>query len=148
MLPKQEGPPLPSQIASMQAEIESLHRRSAESEKRLRRIAPLDSEFADVQVELERFRKLFEFVQAVLPPEKSKAMEFFNKHEAAEDKIWPPDPSVKRKHTSKLANSVESTLGPEISFEHHRDQLTQEVRNHEKKMSDEFGNLAVAIKAV
>lgn len=84
--------------------------------------------FSDVQAELERLRKLFDFVQGVLPKEASEAMKFFNQREGG-------------------LGHVAQTLGPEVELERHKTRLEEEVRGQVSKLRHEFENLQHAVKA-
>jgi hypothetical protein len=149
------GPPLGITVANAKTAIADLQKASKDVDRRLRNIAPLDSQFSDVQSELERFRKLFEFVEKVLPPDASKAMSWFNKHEDEKDasldkqkrKSITPQPPLSTKE-SQLLNVTAGTLGHEVALEQQREKLLEEVRSYEERMASEFGNLATAIKAL
>jgi hypothetical protein len=139
------------------------------TDKKIRRISPLDSEFADVQIELERYRKLFEFIQQVLPSDAAEAMTFFNKSfqkqadrrstargsiasslhspHLLESQVTATSPDAGGQ-PAPLADRLAGTLGPEVAFEHHRSKLEEEMRQHEKSMREEFDNLSLVIKSL
>jgi len=87
----------------------------------------------DVKAELERFRKLFEFVQSVLPKEMGEAMAFFSK--AADE----------RREAGEDPNAALRAFGPGAEMERHRAILEEEVRSQCKDLRHEFGNLTRAI---
>lgn len=47
-----------------------------------------------------------------------------------------------------LVDKMAKTLGPEVAFEQHREQLSKEVQRHEERISEEFANLTNAIKSL
>jgi len=149
LLPENE-PALASIVSNSKRSIAELRKWSSDVDKRLRRIAPLDSQFADVQTELERLRKLFEFVEKVLPSDASKAMSFFNRRTEEPKKEKTMRPRAKTEPNpgewAETIDIVEETFGPEIAFQQHRETLSEEVRNHEIAMRSEFANLNTAIK--
>lgn len=151
LLPE-EGPALASVVLDNKCQLGSLQKWSKDMEKRFRRIAPLDSEFSDVQVELERLRKLFEFVQKVLPSDASKAMAFFNKKEDIEKVPVSKRNSTRNstlvKAEAGLSDVLKDTLGPEVAFQQHTEKLSEDVRQTEQRMAAEHSNLVMLIKSL
>jgi hypothetical protein len=162
ILNPEDEAPLATQIADAKKTLTDFQKWSKDVDRRFRRIAPLDSQFSDVQLELERLRKLFEFVEKVLPSDAAKAMSFFNKTESENAvKRRSSIASIKQDMATNIMNQTFSgaiqtelidkmaqTLGPDSAFEMHRDQLSNEVKSHEERMGHEFANLATAIKAL
>lgn len=146
-----EGPALASTVVSSKKSLDEFQKWSKDMDRKFRRIAPLDSQFSDVQFELERLRKLFEFVEKVLPSDASKAMSFFNKHESekqAKRESLRPTMQFSTAMQTDLVDQLATTLGPDVAFEQHRDLLSAEVRDHEERMGSELANLANAIKGL
>lgn len=86
-----------------------------------------------VRAELERFRKLFEFVEGVLPKDAAKAMKFFT-----EDNSARGDEGQRR----------EGYAQPEFDLNLHRERLQEQVDVHAADMRRELENLTTAIKAL
>jgi|Transcript_1791 prefoldin subunit 5 len=152
-----DQPDLGTSVSTFSRRVDELEAWKTATDKRIRRMNPLDSEFADVQNELERLRKLFEFVQQVLPSDAAQAMSFFTKSSVLtvpgngqkSGKINSKDiGSKKGKQHSPLIDSVATSLGPEVAFEMQRAKLEDEVRDHEQAMRQEFANLTTAIKSL
>jgi prefoldin subunit 5 len=156
-----DQPDLGTTVATLARRADDLETWRTVTDKRIRRMNPLDSEFSDVQNELERLRKLFEFVQQVLPPDAAEAMKFFKKsfsrQNTKEDDRHGNKTNAKDLGSKKgkqqaqqapLIDSVANCLGPEVAFEMQRAKLEDEVRHHEKAMRQEFANLTTAIKSL
>lgn len=94
---------------------------------------PPGGRWKDVQAELERFRKLFEFVEGVLPEDAAEAMRFFNR---------------RKQSASSLSDHVSQILGPEVDFLGHKTKLEQEFKKTTTAMRDEFENLSLAMKGL
>lgn len=87
-----------------------------------------------IQAEFERLRKLFEFVEGVLPKDAREAMQFFNNSRAASEEGPPED--------------LERPLGPGVQLERHRARLEEGVKKHKEEMQHEFQNLNSVIKSL
>jgi len=102
-------------------------------ERKARVRTPSQSATLDVQMELERLRKLFEFVEGVMPKDKAEAMRFFQKG------------VNERAQGSEGAAKV---LGQGVESELHRTKLEEEVRGRCDEMRHEFDNLTHIVKGV
>eukprot|EP00930_Biecheleria_cincta_P012885 TRINITY_DN11761_c0_g1_i10.p1 TRINITY_DN11761_c0_g1~~TRINITY_DN11761_c0_g1_i10.p1 ORF type:complete len:908 (-),score=266.39 TRINITY_DN11761_c0_g1_i10:19-2742(-) len=94
---------------------------------------PPGGRWKDVQAELERFRKLFEFVEGVLPDDAAEAMRFFNRRQQS---------------ASSLSEHVSKILGPEVDFAGHKTKLEQEFKKNASAMRNEFENLSLVMKGL
>ncbi|CAE8621427.1 unnamed protein product [Polarella glacialis] len=84
----------------------------------------------DVQEELERFRKLFEFIEGVLPQDAAEAMRFFNQRSLASSK------------------GLAQSLGPEVDIERNRVKWENDFQNTTSDLHHEFENLMLVIKVL
>jgi len=84
----------------------------------------------DVQEELERFRKLFEFIEGVLPQDAAEAMRFFNQRSLASSK------------------GLAQSLGPEVDIERNRVKWENDFQNTTSDLHHEFDNLMLVIKVL
>mmetsp|Transcript_15419 Transcript_15419/g.28348 ORF Transcript_15419/g.28348 Transcript_15419/m.28348 type:complete len:1050 (-) Transcript_15419:107-3256(-) len=152
-------------IRSIQDSMGEFEKWQHKMEKKMRRLSPLDSQWADVQEELERFRKLFEFLEGLIPSEASEAMRFFNRRfeeqkkarqEAARNMfaevggghLGTAETDMGKASKSTFVSYLAEPLGPEVALDRHRAVLEEEVRNHEQQMRGEFSNLSLAIKSL
>mmetsp|Transcript_81986 Transcript_81986/g.171607 ORF Transcript_81986/g.171607 Transcript_81986/m.171607 type:complete len:372 (+) Transcript_81986:62-1177(+) len=85
----------------------------------------------DVKAEMERFRKLFEFIESVLPKDAAEAMKFFNS-----------------KHSMDACVKTDNPLGLGVELEQHTRRLEEGMRKHREELDRELNNLRVAIKAL
>lgn len=87
----------------------------------------------DAQQEMERFRKLFEFVEGVLPKEKADAMRFFQRG------------AVERANSGEDAAKV---FGDDVEGELQRAKLQEEVRSRCDELRDEFEKIMHIVRAM
>lgn len=99
--------------------------------------APPSMDLAHVQAELERLRKLFEFIEGVLPKEAAEAMRFFNSRAAA-----------KAEGGDDAEGDWAGPLGAEVEFERRRTKLEEQVQKYKAELQHEFTNLTTVVKAV
>lgn len=98
---------------------------------------------ADMQEELERVRKLFEFVEGVMPKDAQEAMRFFNSRnpsKLAGDNPWDEEQAD--------GVDIARPLGPAVEMERHRARLEEHVRGHRDALQRELVNLTTVVKAV
>eukprot|EP00931_Biecheleriopsis_adriatica_P032087 TRINITY_DN18756_c0_g1_i1.p1 TRINITY_DN18756_c0_g1~~TRINITY_DN18756_c0_g1_i1.p1 ORF type:complete len:844 (-),score=188.31 TRINITY_DN18756_c0_g1_i1:84-2615(-) len=94
---------------------------------------PPGGRWRDVQAELEHFRKLFEFIEGVLPEDAAEAMRFFNRRQHGRE---------------ELSAKVKEALGPDVDFEGAKSKLQSEFNTRTLDLHREFGNLMLAIKGL
>ncbi|CAE7203057.1 mfsd6b [Symbiodinium sp. CCMP2592] len=87
----------------------------------------------DVQAELERFRKLFEFIEGVLPQDAAEAMRFFNRREAGKE---------------EMSGMISEIFGADIEFQNAKSQLESEFKMHTRELRREFDKLTLALKGL
>eukprot|EP00439_Symbiodinium_sp_Y106_P048860 s2107_g6.t1 len=87
----------------------------------------------DVQAELERFRKLFEFIEGVLPQDAAEAMRFFNRREAGKE---------------EMSGMISEVFGADIEFQNAKSQLESEFKMHTRELRREFDKLTLALKGL
>jgi len=130
--------------------VQKLERRQGKLEERLLQDrfsldGPTPVQWVEVQAELERLRRLFEFVESVMPKSASDAMKFFNRGRIApagehrDLKIWS-------------AASVEASrarpLGAEVEIERHKAQLEYMLQKMQTEFHDEVQHCMLAVKNV
>jgi len=94
---------------------------------------PPGGRWKDVQAELERFRKLFEFIEGVLPQDAAEAMKFFGR---------------KFSDGPDLARTVTDAFGPEVDFERQKSKLENDFNERTLSIQREFENLSVVLKGL
>lgn len=87
----------------------------------------------DVQAELERFRKLFEFIEGVLPQDAAEAMRFFNRREAGKE---------------EMSGMISEVFGADIEFQNAKSQLESDFKMHTRELRREFDKLTLALKGL
>mmetsp|Transcript_87229 Transcript_87229/g.154519 ORF Transcript_87229/g.154519 Transcript_87229/m.154519 type:complete len:999 (-) Transcript_87229:101-3097(-) len=95
---------------------------------------PPGGRWKDVQAELERYRKLFEFIEGVLPQDAAEAMKFFNKSD--------------KKEGAELSQTVTEAFGPEVDFERQKSKLENDFNQRTLAIQREFENLSVVLKGL
>lgn len=87
----------------------------------------------DVQAELEHFRKLFEFIEGVLPRDAAEAMRFFNRRQLGKE---------------VLSEMVSEVFGADVEFQNAKLQLESDFRVYTRELRREFDKLTLALKAL
>lgn len=87
----------------------------------------------DVQAELEHFRKLFEFIEGVLPRDAAEAMRFFNRRQLGKE---------------VMSQMVSEIFGADVEFQNAKLQLESDFRMHTRELRREFDKLTLAMKAL
>ncbi|CAJ1327235.1 unnamed protein product [Effrenium voratum] len=87
----------------------------------------------DVQAELEHFRKLFEFIEGVLPRDAAEAMRFFNRRNPGKE---------------EMSEMVSSIFGADVEFQNAKSQLETEFKMHTRELRREFDKLTLAMKGL
>lgn len=87
----------------------------------------------DVQAELEHFRKLFEFIEGVLPRDAAEAMRFFNRRQLGKE---------------VLSEMVSQVFGADVEFQNAKLQLESDFRVYTRELRREFDKLTLALKAL
>lgn len=87
----------------------------------------------DVQAELEHFRKLFEFIEGVLPRDAAEAMRFFSRRQLGKE---------------VMSEMVSEIFGADVEFQNAKLQLQSDFRMHTRDLRREFDKLTVALKAL
>merc|ERR1711957_695904 len=92
----------------------------------------------DVMAELERVRKLMEFVEGVLPPQAADAMRFFKQ------KSNGGGDSPSENDDSKAPDLAQLALNT-VEMQNQRAQIQESADNHAAELKHEFDNLQVVI---
>ncbi|CAE6939629.1 unnamed protein product [Symbiodinium natans] len=129
------------EVRSRSGSIISLDRKPLASHSTASKAASKTSEpssgmggsWKDVQAELERFRKLFEFIEGVLPQDAAAAMKFFNRREAGKE---------------ELSEMVSDVFGADIEFQNAKSQLESEFKMQTRELRREFDKLTLALKGL
>lgn len=100
----------------------------------------------EMKAELERLRKLFDFVQGVLPKDASEAMSFFNTR-CAEKAAAAADKARNAEFDASAAD-LAKPLGAEVEVQQHRARLEEHVQRHKETLQGELLNLRTAVKAL
>jgi len=87
----------------------------------------------DVQAELEHFRKLFEFIEGVLPRDAAEAMRFFNRRQLGKE---------------VLSEMVSEIFGAEVEFQNAKLQLESDFKMYTRELRREFDKLSLALKVL
>jgi len=118
----------PTDVESLGRRLESLEERQLRADACLQEVAGmrLSAQWGNVHSELERLRKLFEFVESVLPKEAAQAMHFFNQR--------------------SCGPGASNALGVDVELERHRLQLEEQVQTHASETRLELEKLTIAIK--
>eukprot|EP00440_Ansanella_granifera_P033756 gb/GFBE01036624.1/.p1 GENE.gb/GFBE01036624.1/~~gb/GFBE01036624.1/.p1 ORF type:complete len:951 (+),score=240.37 gb/GFBE01036624.1/:1-2853(+) len=133
------GPGLPrSRTQSSSKESRRATSRSSPGETRTSEFhdgyeGPPGGRWKDVQAELEHFRKLFEFIEGVLPEDAAEAMRFFNRRQQGKE---------------ELSGKVSEVFGPDVDFIKAKSQLEDAFSKQTLDMHREFENLALALKGL
>jgi len=100
----------------------------------------------EMKSELERLRKLFDFVQGVLPKDASEAMSFFNTRCA--EKAAAASAKARNAEFDASAADLAKPLGAEVEVQQHRARLEEHVQRHKETLQGELLNLRTAVKAL
>lgn len=131
----------PDGTEALQGRVGALEDKQEKIEARLQKTAGKPGmTIGDMQAELERFRKLFEFVEGVLPREKAEAMSFFSKGGGAV--------SGGGSGGGATADGAGAALPPAVDLERHRAQLQEEVRKHGESIREDCEKLSMAIRGL
>jgi len=105
---------------------------------------PTAAQWTQMQDEMERVRRLFEFVESVLPTEPAEAMRFFNRSRA--DMKAPAWGEVRKDFG--MAATEGRPLGLDVEMERYKSHVGKEVRKSQTAMHQEVSNCMQAIKAL
>lgn len=138
-----------SDVESLGRRVDGLEERQQLTEVRFASVGSgkPSAQWGQVQGELERLRKLFEFVECVLPRDAAEAMRFFSQSctsaggggraEGAD-----AGPAAGGESDARIP------MGAMIELERQRVRLSETVQTHTADMRHEFENLTMAIRAL
>jgi hypothetical protein len=105
---------------------------------------PSPSQWSQMQGEMERVRRLFEFVESLLPREPAEAMRFFNRAKSKDAKDCNGD-AWKEQAVGEVA-SEGRLLGLDVEMARYKAHIEKEFKKAHDAMHKEVSNCMVAIK--
>lgn len=99
---------------------------------------PTQAQWSHMQEEMERVRRLFEFIESAMPHDAAEAMRFFRR-------AWNDNASQKE---TNVVTSSSKLIGFEGELERHRKQVDADVAKFQASMHQEVSNIMQVIKSL
>mmetsp|Transcript_18386 Transcript_18386/g.52685 ORF Transcript_18386/g.52685 Transcript_18386/m.52685 type:complete len:1059 (+) Transcript_18386:112-3288(+) len=146
---KEELAAVLGRLASVEAQQQTFEQQQRKMAARASNGAIPSLTLADMQAELERVRRLFEFVEGVLPKDAQEAMRFFSSRYPSNLVAVSPDAvGGFGEDEASITDAAVKALGAEVEMERHRAKLEGQVREHRDALQREFVNLTTIVKVV